>query len=147
VKFLACAAVGAMMLVCGCSHDINNKEAVRQGIIDHLNSRKAQTGLDLSLMDVQVTSVAFTKNEAIATVSFQPKNSSGGMSMNYVLQRRGNRWVVISAAGTGGNNPHTGMGPGPGGGNPHGGAMGMPTTQQLPPGHPPIEPKRTEPSK
>lgn len=115
--------------------------------MDYLNNRKSQTGLDLSLMNVEVTSVAFMNNQAQATVAFRPKDSSSGMSMNYVLERRGDKWVVSKSGGTmGGANPHGGaMGGAPGMANPHGGAEGMPTT--MPPGHPPVDTKKTETQK
>jgi hypothetical protein len=133
VKWTA-VAILASILATGCSHDINNKEAVRQGVIDYLNKRREQTGLDMSLLNVDVSNVAFQKNEATATVSFQPKGGGAqGMSMNYVLERRGDKWVVKGRKESG-MNPHGAQGmPGMPG-------MGMPPAGQsgaLPPGHPP----------
>jgi hypothetical protein len=84
------------LLIVSCArHDIDNKEAVRKGVVDYLEKRKSQTGLDMGLMNVEVTNVSFEKNEARATVAFRPKDArAGGMSMNYVLERKGDEWVV-----------------------------------------------------
>lgn len=77
-------------------------------------------------MQVDVTSVSFRQNEADATVSFRPKGAGAGagMQMRYLLERRGNRWVVKSKSEAGGS-PH--------------GASPAPGTRalELPPGHPP----------
>jgi hypothetical protein len=126
VKSAHFGAVLAVVLA-ACSGNIHNTEAVRQGVIDHLSSRK-NLDLDLSSMDLQVTSVSFRENEADATVSFTPKGgAAAAMSMRYVLERKGNHWVVKTKSEAGAS-PH-------GAGAPEGGAGG----QQLPPGHPPVQ--------
>ena len=85
----------AAVLLSACSRDIQNTEAVRQSVIDYLRSRTTQTGLNMDMMQVDVTSVSFDRNEARAAVSFRPKSGGdGGMQMNYILQRKGNQWVV-----------------------------------------------------
>jgi outer membrane lipopolysaccharide assembly protein LptE/RlpB len=113
----------AMVLgLAGCSHDIRNEKAVRQGIMDYLASR---SNLNLSSMNVEVTTVIYRQNQADATVSFSPKgsNGAGGMTMRYTLEQKGDRWVVKSRADSG-HNPHGQMPPG-----------------QLPPGHPALPPQ------
>lgn len=119
----------ALLAACG-GADIDNKEAVRQGVISHLSS---QSTLNLDSMDIELTSVVFRDNEADATVAFQAKGNTdpaAGMQMRYTLERQGNRWVVKEKAGAGdsghGMDPHGSTG----GGSP--GAM--------PPGHPPVTP-------
>lgn len=128
------AVVIAAILASGCGRDINNNEAVRKGVVDYLTKRKGQTGLDMSLMDVSVSNVTFQKNEASATVSFQPKGGgASGMSMNYVLERQGNEWVVKGRKESG-VNPHGAQG------MPKGASEAMPADPSgaaLPPGHPP----------
>ncbi len=136
-KLLLSVLVAALFLA-ACKKDIQTEDAVRQGILNYLAKRS-----DLSSMDVTVTKVSFRQNEADATVHFQAKNSSApgtGLDMSYVLERKGNDWVVKGrAAGMG----HGGaMG---GAANPHGmGAPGMPTPEQMPtpgqmpPGHPAV---------
>lgn len=147
VKLTVCLLVGALVLG-GCGRNIQNSEAVRLGVLDYLNQRKAQTGLDITSMDIAVLSVSFESNQAHATVSFRPKGASSGMTMNYTLDRRGDRWVV-SGRGDSGSHPHGaemqgGLPPGhpPTGASP---IPGMPQGQvppsggALPPGHPPID--------
>lgn len=100
---------------------METKEAVRQGVIDHLTTR---SNLNVASMQVEVTSVTFRKNEADATVHFRAKGAQGGpgMTMNYTLEKQGRRWVVKSRSEAGGM--------------PHGGTADMPGA--LPPGHPPV---------
>ncbi len=145
----ACALGLTVALLGGCKKNIDNDDAVKQGINAYLSKRS-----DLLAMDVNVTSVAYHGDEATATVRFQAKGNSSpsaGMSMQYVLARKGNQWVVKGRAG---GDAHTGMpqgapgassAPGANGGSigampslpngppPSGGASGT-----LPPGHPPI---------
>jgi len=121
-------ALGLALLLSGCSRNVHNKEAVRQGIIDHLSARKG-LDLDLSAMEVEISSVAFRENEADATVSFRPKGgATAGMQMKYTLERKGNLWAVKTKVEAGGS-PHGAQDPqtGEGGGG-------------LPPGHPPMTP-------
>jgi hypothetical protein len=111
-------------LITGCGRAPQNEAAVRSGVIEHLSKN---SGLDLSAMDVDVTSVSFTGGEAKATVAFRPKGTPDpGMSMNYTLERRGAKWVVKGRAGS------PGM--------PHGEAAtpSQPGASDLPPGHPPV---------
>jgi hypothetical protein len=137
------------MLLAACSKDIQNSEAVKQGVIDYLQARKSQTGLDINLMQVDVVSVSFEKDQARATVMFRPKSGAdaAGMRLAYTLQRKGNVWVV-QPNNEGGANPHGGAG----GGEPsalppnhpalpEGGAP-PPAGGALPPGHPPVGSKQ-----
>src|SRR5258708_36917191 len=60
---------------------------------------------DLGKMDVSISKVAFRQNEADATVHFQSRDSnapSTGLALQYVLERKGNEWIVKGKAlGTG----------------------------------------------
>lgn len=120
------------MLVLGaCARkNIENKEAIRQAVVDYLSSRQAQTGLDMSSMDVNVTAMAFERDTARATVEFRVKNSDAGMQLNYTLDRKGDKWVVQarqdSGQGHGVVTPDAGAVPSGKG--------------ELPPGHPAIPP-------
>lgn len=129
--------VAALCLSACSRQDINNKEAIRSAVVDYLNQRSAQTGLDMNLMNVEVNSVSYENNEARAMVAFKPKNSeTGGMSMSYVLERRGDHWVVKGRSESG-MSPHGAQGMPPA----QGGMQPMPPgagTQPLPPGHPPL---------
>jgi hypothetical protein len=128
----------------GCNRGVQSKDAVRQGVLDHLSQRQ----LNVASMNVEVTSVQFNGSQAEATVSFTPKgaNAAQGMSMRYQLEQRGGRWVVVGRKDAG-PGPHGGAGmpsgP-PGMENPHGGgapsgpgtpgsAGKMPSPEDLPP--------------
>lgn len=132
----------AALLLAACSRDIQNSDAIREGVVEYLKARTAQTGLDVNMMQVDVTSVSFQRDEARATVFFRPKSGpeSGGMQMNYVLDRKGSKWVVRGRTESG-VSPHGGAAgqmpipPLPGGPAPGQG-------QALPPGHPPVGSKQ-----
>ena len=103
----------------------NQEEAVRQGVIDYLSKR---ANLNISAMNVTVSSVVFRQDEADAVVSFTAKGANPGqpMSVRYVLERRGERWMVKNREEKG--NPHgAGMAPPPG--------AAMPPGAEMPPGH------------
>ena len=125
-------AAGALLLAACGQKNIENKDAVRQAVIEYLSSKQAQTGLDVSAMDVEVSAMTFERDTARATVSFKVKNGEGGMQMNYTLDRKGDKWVVQAPQNGGG---HGGVLPGadaPGSGQ-------MPS-DPLPPGHPALPP-------
>ena len=143
---MAAIALASLAWLADCGKSIDNKEAVRQGVLNYLAKRS-----DFLAMEVSVTSVAFRQDEATATVHFQAKGNNApaaGMNMEYVLERKGNQWVVKGRAGSGA--PHTGMpqnGPSgslgamPNTGTGSIGAMpntGTGTPQALPPGHPSV---------
>lgn len=119
-------------MIAGCSKNIQNPEAVKQGVVDYLKERAPTMGLDMSAMDVNVGSVSFEKDVARASVSFVPKGvpGGGGMSMDYVLERKGDKWAVkgrqVSPTSSHGDQPLPGAMP-PG---------------TLPPGHPPAGSKQ-----
>lgn len=123
----------AFLFLASCAKDIQTTEAVRQGVVDYLQQRSKEIGIDMNNIDVKVTSVSFEKDVARAAISFEPKGGPGGrgMSMNYVLDRKGDKWAVRGRQ----SNPAS----------PHGGALpGGQTTPgdqatpggQLPSGHP-----------
>lgn len=129
---IAAAALG-IVLLCACKKDIQNQDAVRQGVMSYLSKRS-----DLLAMDVSVASVSFRQDEATAEVHFQAKGNNSpaaGMTMQYVLERKDGQWVVKGRTGPGA--AHGASGPGvnsaPGQGALPGSLDGMPA---LPPGHP-----------
>lgn len=116
------ALFAVLSLLAACKKDIQNKEAVQAGIVDYLKARQGQTGLNMDMMKVEVTSLLFSADgaEAQATVTFTPKAGGAGMQMPYSLERKDGKWVV--RARPEGENPHGG---GAGvGASPHGGAVG-----------------------
>jgi len=116
------AIVMAIGAGAGC-HRSSPEAAIRQGVIDYLSKR---SNLNVSGMNVDVTSLVVRQNEADAVVSFTAKGANPGqpMSMRYTLERRGDRWVVKDKAEAGAS-PHGGAAPAAGG--------------QLPPGHPSVD--------
>jgi len=138
--------VPAALLLASCSRkDIQTPEAVRQAVMEDLQTRQAKTGVDLSSMKVEVPSVTFNRDEARAMVSFVPKGG-GGMQMPYTLTRKGDKWVVTERgsshadalpAGTPGQLPagHPSVGGAIPGEQPSGG-------EALPAGHPSVNPKQ-----
>jgi hypothetical protein len=157
---IAAAAVGIVLLA-GCKKDIQNQDAVKQGVMSYLSKRS-----DLLAMDVSVNSVAFNQDEATAQVHFQAKGNSSpaaGMTMQYVLERKGAQWVVKGRTGANaahGDSPASSQGTSPGqlDGMPRLGSPGSPETlppghptvsgsQALPPGHPAVSPDSTSQQK
>ncbi len=125
---ISALAVAALVLA-GCSKNIDNPEAVKQGVVDYLKQRAPTMGLDMSAMDVNVGSISFEKDIARANVSFVPKGmrGSGGMTMDYVLERKGDKWAVKGRQASPGNSH---------GDQPLPGAL---PPGSLPPGHPPTD--------
>lgn len=128
----AVAAVLVMGAGAACKRNIDNQEAVRQAVIDYLSKR---SNLNVSAMNVDVTSVTFRSNEADAVVAITVRGATPGqpMSMRYTLERQGDHWTVKGKTEAGGG-PH-----GAGAANPHG-EVQPPTAGELPPGHPAVSP-------
>jgi len=126
-----------ILCLAACNRGNTDKEAVRQGIVDHVS----KAGLNMGAMELTVGSVEFNGDKANATVSFAAKGSpaSAGMSIQYQLERQAGKWVVVGRKDAGGS-PHGG-GAMPGGANPHGGMApptgggpaSMPSPRDLPP--------------
>ena len=125
---------GAVALLAACSRDIQNKEAVRLGLIDSLNARAAEIGLNMEQMQIDVTSVAFEKDQARATVVFRVKGAAeqAPVRVDYVLDRKGSKWVNARPVSQSGVNPHGG------GQQPPMQPTQPPGGGSLPPGHPPL---------
>jgi hypothetical protein len=135
--------VAGLALLCACSRDIQNADAVRAGVLDYLTANQSRIGLDPNSMQIDVTSVSFQKDEARAAVAFRPKQGGDGgapMMINYVLDRKGNKWVVRGRTESGAN-PHGGSSTAPQlpPGHPSAAAPDSQPPAQLPPGHPPID--------
>jgi hypothetical protein len=134
--------VAAILALADCRGGNQDREAVHQGILDHL----AQAGFSNQNMDVSVTSLQFNGDKADAVVEIAPKGATHeqGMQMRYSLQQQGSHWVVVGRADTGAGH---GSAMAPGAANPHGGGamptappdgtggQKMPSPQDLPPAH------------
>ncbi len=114
-----------LLWLSGCARDINNKEALRSAVLEHLQARQKEIGLSMDSFDVEIGSMSFQKDQATATVSFKPKAGGEGMQQPYAFERKGDKWAVRSRMETG-----------PGG---HGTGQPLPPSEgtTLPPGHPP----------
>jgi hypothetical protein len=126
-----------MLVLAACARkNIENKDAIRQAVVEYLGSRQAQTGLDMSTMDLDVTAMTFERDTARATVAFRIKGSDAGMQLNYTLDRKGDKWVVQPR-------PDGGGGAGHGVVLPEGSAGDKAGSSTLPPGHPavPVNPQ------
>jgi hypothetical protein len=113
-----------------CGSRIHTKEKVQEAIIARLQEK---SGLDMNGLDVTTTSVSFNRNMAYATVNFHPKSDptvNGGMTMQYTLEDRDGKWVVVKV---GDSQGHGLMGQPPASGTP------------LPAGHPPVNSMGQEP--
>jgi hypothetical protein len=83
----------AALLLAGCAKNIDNPEAVKEGIVKDIAKK-----VDVGNMDINVDSVSFRDSGADATVSFRPKGAptSQSMTMNYQLERQSGEWHVKS---------------------------------------------------
>lgn len=90
------AGVACALLLGACAKNIDNKEAVQDGV----RKGVAKRGIDPNQMDVNVTSVQFHGNTADATVQFAAKGQpvGGGLTVNYQLERVKDEWVVKARA-------------------------------------------------
>ena len=140
VLFAAALAVVGV----GCNRAPDDKEAVKAGVVEHLQKNAA---LDMNQLSVDVGDVKFEGNRAVAQVSIKPKTAPDqGMSMSYTLERRGDKWMVQGrGAGHGGMGMGGGAGMGGGMGMGKGGDSGAGAAApkgadggDLPAGHPPV---------
>ena len=134
MRFRYILLIALALLVTACNKAPQNKDAIKQAVVEHLNKG---SGLDMSLMDIDVGAVTYNDNQAKATVTFRPKSSpEQTMSMQYTLEAKGNKWSVVKKEGGGGAPAH-----GEGQAMPPAGAAApapAPGAQALPPGHPPV---------
>ncbi len=127
----------AALLLAGCSKNIDNPEAVKEGVIKDIAKK-----VDVQSMDVNVDSVSFREKEADAKVSFRPRGADPAQSitMNYQLERQGDEWHIKSRSMMT-HEPQAGaLPPGHPGAAP--GAPAAETPGPLPSGHPPVDPSR-----
>jgi hypothetical protein len=156
---LTLALAAAFFLGAGCKNHPNDNDAIRAGILQHLNGLGT---LNMSAMEMDIQKISINGNQAHAEVVFRPKTGApagAGMQITYNLEKRDGAWVVQKSQPAGGmiqhpdssNNPH--QNPDASSGslpnfndivNP----AGTPTQGALPPGHPPVnsQPSNAQPS-
>jgi hypothetical protein len=143
---LVAISVLASLLGAACSNaNIDNKDAVRAAMIEYLEKTKTSTGIDPSVMDINVDAVQFERDTARATVSFLIKGTTNGMQGNYTLERDGNKWGNVKRQSMTVAPHGTGADTGPASAAPEQGKEpllpvipGQPSQQPLPEGHPPV---------
>jgi hypothetical protein len=148
-----------LVLSGGCKKQVSDNDAIRAGILQHLNGVGT---LNMSAMDMDIRNVSINGNQAHAEVVFRPKTGApagAGMQVAYNLEKRDGAWVVQKSQPTGGmiQHPDTSKSPHQ---NPDVHSSSMPnfsdivnpagSTAQgaLPPGHPPVngQPPSSPPS-
>lgn len=149
---LALLLTAALFGLAACKNKTTDSDAIRSGILQHLNSIGT---LNMSAMDMDIRSVAVTGNQAHAEVEFRAKNSGssgGGMEVAYDLEKRGGTWAVLKSQPLGGmQHPSTGQNASA---NPPVHSMpnfsellnpsgGTPRQAALPPGHPPVSSQKS----
>ena len=98
-----------------CHKVTSQNDLIRDGIRQHLVSLKT---INLSAMDINLTSVAINGNTAQAQVEYLPKTGAppgAGMKVSYAMEKRDGQWFVIKTLAAGGaidhpdpgTNPHT----------------------------------------
>jgi hypothetical protein len=119
----------SLIWILGCKSKTDDSQAIRDGIVKHINSLK---GLDVNLMEITVVNSTIDGDRAQAQVEIRPKSEQAGtasMQLTYLLQKRGSDWVVVKSQAAGGTMEHPTSGVMPG---------GSMQGDQLPPGHPPV---------
>jgi hypothetical protein len=132
----------AALVLAGCTKNIDNSEAVKEGVIKDIAKK-----VDVQSMDVNVDSVSFREKEADAKVSFKPKggDASQSITMTYQLERQGDEWHIKGRS----MMTHEGAGAPPG---QPGSSAGLPAGHPgvapgqaegpLPAGHPAVDPSQ-----
>ena len=131
------ALLCATLLIAGaCKSKMDDKEAIRAGVIRYLGSRNT---LNVSAMDIHVTQASVNGNQAEAQVEIRLKNGppdGASMKLSYNLEKRGEDWAVVKSQPAGGTMQHPAPGEMPPGGLPPGHPKVNGAAGQAPPGHP-----------
>jgi len=96
----------ALLFATGCKTQQSDNDAIRAGIIQHLN---AVGTLNLSAMEMNIKSASVNGNQAHAEVEFRPKTGApqgAGMQVAYNLEKRDGAWVVLKTQAAGGMIEH-----------------------------------------
>src|SRR5712692_355500 len=103
---LALVLSAALLLGGGCEKQQSDSDAIRAGIMQHLNGLGT---LNMSAMEMDLRSVSINGNQAHAEVVFRPKTGAppgAGMQVAYNLEKRDGGWVVLKTQPTGGMIQH-----------------------------------------
>jgi hypothetical protein len=96
----------ALLLGGGCKKQQSDNDAIRAGIMTHLNGL---SGINVNAMVMDIKSVSINGNQAHAEVEFRPKTGAppgAGMQVAYNLEKRDGVWVVQKTQPMGGMIQH-----------------------------------------
>ena len=96
----------ALLIGGGCKKQPSDNDAIRAGIMQHLNGVGT---LNMSAMEMDLRSVSISGNQARAEVVFLPKTGAppgAGMQVAYNLEKRDGAWVVQKTQPVGGMIQH-----------------------------------------
>jgi hypothetical protein len=127
-RISTCTMIFLFAFAAGCKKQVSDQDAIRAGIDKHLSGL---AGMNMSAMDLEVKQVSINGDHATAQVEFHAKQGTATMQVEYVLDRQGAEWNVVSSQPKMGQNPHSGMDMPPPG-SPGGGSKSTPQ------GHPPV---------
>jgi hypothetical protein len=126
LRMMAACTVLLALTGGGCRKGVSDQDAIRASIEKRLNGR---SDLNLSVMDREVKQVSVNGDQATAQVEFRLKGSDARMNIEYVLERKGKDWAVLSSQPVGMSDAHSGMGQPP---------AGTSDRESMPQGHPPV---------
>lgn len=84
----------------------SDRDAITEAIEKHL---RANSGINMSVMDMTVSGVAVTGDEAQANAEFHLKQGGTSMLITYKLERHAGDWIVLSNQPSGGQFSHPPM--------------------------------------
>jgi hypothetical protein len=96
----------ALLLGGGCKKQQSDNDAIRAGIMTHLNGL---SGINVNAMVMDIKTVSINGNQAHAEVEFRPKTGAppgAGMQVAYNLEKRDGVWVVQKTQPMGGMIQH-----------------------------------------
>jgi hypothetical protein len=128
-RISTCTIIFLFAFAAACKKQVTDQDAIRAGIDKHLSG---VAGLNMSIMDREVSQVSINGDHATAQVVFHVKQGTATMQVEYALDRQGAEWNVVSSQPKIGQNPHSGMDMRPPG---SAGAEG----NSIPQGHPPVK--------
>ena len=105
---LALGLFAAVFISGGCKQQQSDNDAIRAGIMQHLNGVGT---LNMSAMEMDIRSVSINGNQAHAEVEFRPKTGAprgAGMQVGYNLEKRNGAWLVQKTQPAGRDDPASG---------------------------------------
>lgn len=125
-KLFLVVAVSLVLVAAACkSTPKDETAAIRTALEAYLSQRG---NLNMAGMDMDVQVVRMDERTADVQVNFRAKQGGGSMQMAYQLEKQGEAWVVKGSKSPTGTSGHPDVG----------GTPAMPSSGELPAGHPPM---------